>query len=52
MFDLIYVLNRHFSNSIFDMFFTGHSWDKRVNRKLKDLFPFFESKVPTYPTVF
>ena len=34
----LFVLNRHFSNSILDMFFSGHSWDKRVNRKLNVYF--------------
>ena len=33
--DCIYVLNRHFSDTIFGMFFTGPSLDKRVNWKLK-----------------
>ena len=34
----------HFSNSIFDMFFTGQSWDKRANRKLKHFTSIFEVK--------
>ena len=29
------MLNRHFSNSIFDMFFTEYSWVKHANRELK-----------------
>ena len=41
------MLNHHFSNSIFDLFFTGHLWDKRDNRKLKYCYLHFWS-----PTVF
>ena len=47
-----HMLNRHFSNSIFDLFLTGHSKNKRANRKLKILSPFLESKVPAHPTFF
>ena len=51
--DCFYVLTRHFSDTIFDMFFTGHSLDKWANRKLKHFhFHFLESKVPTHPMVF
>ena len=50
--DWVYVLNCHFSDTIFDMFFTGHSPDKHANRKLKHFYFHFWNKKLSHPTVF
>ena len=42
--DWVYVLNRHFSDTIFDMFFTGHLLDKRSNQKQKHFYFHFWSQ--------
>ena len=38
------MLNRHFSDKIFEMFFPGNSLDKRANRKVKHFYFHFWSK--------
>ena len=39
-----YMLNRHFSDSIFDLFLTGHSKNMRANRKVKHFVSIFGVK--------
>ena len=39
--DWVYVFNRHFLDSIFDLFFTGHSWNRHANQELKYYFFLF-----------
>ena len=36
--DWIYMLNRQYLDTIYDMFFTGHSLDKHANRMLKHFY--------------
>ena len=50
--DWVYVLNRHFSDTIFDVFhwtFVGQACQSKADTFL---FPFLEYKVPAHPTVF
>ena len=50
--DWVYVLNRHFSDTIFNIFFSGHLLDKRGNRKLKHFYSIFGVKSSSPSKVF